>query len=159
MMNYTSKQPKNFIKSIQIIHIALLISVVLFAMYVIITTWKGLFFSYHENKPFLYLAILISFAGNLASKYLYAKLIKQIPAKSNLVQKAIKYSTAHIFRVAMLEFPAFMCIIFVLQSYNSFYFILAGILLLMMLTVFPTKTKFENDVPLTSNEKSILEKL
>ena len=77
----------------------------------------------------------------------------------DLAKKAIKYSTAHIFRVAMLEFPAFICIIFAMQSNNSFYFILVGILVLMMLAIYPSKYKFENDVPLTNNEKSLLEKL
>ena len=59
----------------------------------------------------------------------------------------------------MLEFPAFMCVFFVWQSNNSFYFILVGILVLMMLAIYPTKNKFENDVPLTIKEKSMLEKL
>jgi hypothetical protein len=158
-MSLNNQQPKDFIKSLQIIHFALLFLVVAFAAYVAISSKNSLFFSYEENKAFLYLAIIISFIGNLSSKFLYAKLLKQIPPKADLNQKAIKYSTAHIFRVAMLEFPALMCVIFVMQSFNSFYFILVGILVLMMLAVYPTKAKFENDVPLTSKEKSILEKL
>lgn len=157
-MSY-SKQPKDFMKSLQIIHIVLLIGVLGFAAYVAISVKDRLFFSYEEDKAFLYLAIIIAFIGNLSSKFLYAKLLKQIPEKADLSQKAIKYSTAHIFRIAMLEFPALMCVIFVLYSNNSFYFILVGILAFMMLALFPTKTKFENDVPLTSSEKSMLEKL
>jgi len=148
-MSY-SKQPKDFIKSLQIIHTALLLSVVGFAAYVAISNKESLFFSYEEDKAFLYLAIIISFLGNLSSKYLYAKLIKQIPVKADLTQKAVKYITAHIFRVAMLAFPALMCVIFVMQSNNTFYFLLVGILVLMILAVYPTKNKFENDVQLSS---------
>jgi len=59
----------------------------------------------------------------------------------------------------MLEFPALMCVLFVYQSNNSFYFILTGILVLMMASLHPTKNKFESDVPLTNEEKSMLEKL
>ena len=158
-MSTHNQQPKDFIKSLQIIHFSLLFLVIAFAAYVAISSKDGLFFSYEEDKAFLYLAIIISFIGNLASKFLYGKLISQISSKASLNQKAIKYSTAHIFRVAMLEFPALMCAIFVMQSFNSFYFILVGILVLMMLAIYPTKQKFEKDVPLTSKEKSILEKL
>ncbi|WP_111708395.1 hypothetical protein [Lutibacter citreus] len=158
-MSYTNQQPKDFIKSLQIIHGALLAAVLVFGAYVAFQGKDILFFSYEDDKPFLFLAIIIAFAGNLASKYLYAKLLKQISEKENLNQKVVKFSTAHIFRVAMLEFPAFMCIFFAMQSNNSFYFILVGILVLMMLAIIPTKSKFENDVPLTNSEKSILEKL
>jgi hypothetical protein len=155
----TSNQPKNFIKTLQIVHFLLLFSVVVFGAYVAIAAKDQLFFSYKEDKAFLYLAILISFIGNLASKFLFAKMLQQIPTKANLDEKIVKYSSAHIFRIAMLEFPAFMCIIFTMQSNNSFYFMLSGILVFMMLALFPTKDKFANEVELTDKEKSILEKL
>ena len=157
-MSY-SKEPKDFMKSLQIIHIVLLVGVLGFSAYVAYTVKEQLFFSYQEDKAFLYLAIIIAFIGNLSSKFLYSKLIKQISDKAELSQKVIKYSTAHIFRIAMLEFPALMCAIFVLYSNNSFYFILVGILSFMMLVLFPTKTTFEKDIPLTIKEKSMLEKL
>jgi len=156
-MSYINRQPKDFIKSLQIIHFALLFVVVAFGAFVAINTSENLVFTYKEDKSFLYLAILIAFIGNLSSKFLYAKLIKQIPANTDLFQKASKFSTAHIFRMAMLEFPALMCIIFVMKSNNSFYFVLVGILILMILAIYPTKAKFEKDVTLTSNEKSTLE--
>jgi len=158
-MGYINQQPKNFIKSLQIIHFALLFGVLAFGAFVLYNAKDRLFFSYQEDKAFLYLAIIISFIGNLASKSLYKKLINQIPKDAELLQKATKYSTAHVFRMAMLEFPAMMCIIFVMQSNNSFYFILVGILVLMMLAIYPSKNKFENDIPLSSKEKSMLEKL
>jgi len=158
-MSYINQQPKNFIKSLQIIHFALLLGVLAFGVFVMYNAKDLLFFSYQDDKAFLYLAIIISFIGNLASKSLYKKLINQIPKDAELLQKATKYSIAHVFRMAMLEFPALMCIIFVMQSNNSFYFILVGILVLMMLAIYPSKNKFENDVPLSSKEKSMLEKL
>ena len=158
-MSYIKRQPKDFMKSLQLIHFSLLFIIVIFAAYVALNAGDQLFFSYEEDKLFLYLAILISFVGNLTSKYLYAKLLKQIPADAGLSQKSVKYSTAHIFRVAMLEFPALMCIIFVMESSNSFYFILVGILILMILAVYPTKQKFANEVPLSTKEKSMLENL
>lgn len=157
-MSY-SKQPKDFIKSLQIIHSVLVFGIIAFAAYVSYATKDNLNFSYTEDKAFLYLAILIAFIGNLASKFLYAKMIKKIPSNTDLAQKAVKFSTAHVFRVAMLEFPAFMCAFFVLESNNSFYFILVGILVFMMAAIYPTKNKFEKDVPLSSKEKSMLEKL
>lgn len=158
-MSYTNRQPKDFIKSLQIIHFGLLFVVVVFGAYVAIKANENLVFSYTEDKAFLYIAIFIAFVGNLSSKFLYAKLIKQIPEKANLLEKASKFSTAHIFRMAMLEFPALMSIIFVLKSNNSFYFVLVGILILMILAIYPTKAKFQKDVTLTNKEKTMLEKL
>ena len=158
-MSYTNRQPKDFMKSLQLIHFSLLFIIVVFGAYVALNAGDQLFFSYEEDKMFLYMAILISFAGNLSSKYLYNKLLKQIPANADLSQKTVKYSTAHIFRIAMLEFPALMCIIFAMESNNSFYFILVGILILMILSVYPTKYKFANEVPLSAKEKSMLENL
>lgn len=158
-MDTSYSKPKNFIKLLQIIHFVLLMSVVVFGAYVAVQAEEQLFFSYKEDKTFLYLAILIAFIGNLASKFMYSKLLNRIPLKIDLLQKEIKYSTAQIVRMAMLEFPAFMCVIFVMKSNNSFYFILVGVLILMLLAIYPTKNKFINDVPLTTKEKSIIEKL
>jgi hypothetical protein len=158
-MSNINRQQKNFMKSLQFIHFSLLFIIVIFGAYVALNAGDQLFFSYEEDKMFLYMAILISFAGNLSSKYLYNKLLKQIPANADLSQKTVKYSTAHIFRIAMLEFPALMCIIFAMESNNSFYFILVGILILMILSVYPTKYKFANEVPLSAKEKSMLENL
>ena len=158
-MSITNQQPKDFIKSMQIIHIALMAGVVLFGLYVAYNAKDVLYFSTEGDKMFLYLAIFISFSGNLASKFLYKKLIKQISDKADLNEKVVKFSSAHIFRLALLEFPAFMCVFFAMQTNNSFYFVLVGILVFMMIAIYPTKSKFENDVPLTSKEKSLLEKL
>ena len=157
-MNTSKKGQKDFIKSIQFVHIAMLSSVVIFAVYVIVTSINKLFFSYSEGKSFLYLAILISFAGNLASKFMYAKNMKKIDKNDSFYNKASKFSAAHIVRMALLEFPAFMCIIFVMKSYNTFYFILAAILVAMMVTIYPTLNKFIKDVQLKPDEKSMLEK-
>ncbi len=158
-MSYANQQPKDFMMSLQIIHFALMMGVIIFAAYVSIHLNGQLTFSYSSDKAFLFLAITISYIGNLVSKSLFLKLIKKISKEADLSVKTTKYSSAHIFRVAMLELPAIMCIIFVLQSHNSFYFILVAILLLMLLIIFPTKVKFADDIPLTSKEKSILEKL
>lgn len=158
-MNNSNQQPKDFIKSLQIIHFVLVLVIIVFGAYAALNANEQLFFSYKEDKAFLYLAILIAFIGNLASKFLFSKLINQIPDNANLLQKASKYSIAHIFRMAMLEFPALMCIIFVMKSNNSFYYILVGILVLMILAIYPTKNKFVKNVTLTSKEKSIIEKL
>ena len=158
-MNNSNQQPKDFIRSLQIIHFVLLLVIIVFGAYAALNANEQLFFSYKEDKAFLYLAILIAFIGNLSSKFLFSKLINQIPDNANLLQKASKYSIAHIFRMAMLEFPALMCIIFVMKSNNSFYYILVGILVLMILAIYPTKNKFVKNVTLTSKEKSIIEKL
>jgi hypothetical protein len=158
-MSYTNRKPQDFIKSLQIIHSALLIGVIGFGVFVALNFKNSLYFSYTDDKVFLYMAIIIAFGGNLASKYLYAKMIKQIPAKAILSLKAAKFSSAHIFRIAMLEFPALMCVIFTMQSGNTFYFILSGILIAMMVALYPSKKRFESDVPLSLKEKSMLEKL
>ncbi|RXP63561.1 hypothetical protein EC396_01795 [Lutibacter sp. HS1-25] len=155
----SSNPPKNFIKTLQIIHLVLLLGVLIFASYVAFSVKEQVFFSYSQDKAFLYLAILISFIGNLSSKTLFGKLLKQIPVDVNLNEKLVKYSTAHIFRIAMLEFPALMCCIFVLYSNNSFYFILVGILSVIMLVLFPIKYKLSKELELTDKEKSMLEKL
>ncbi len=158
-MSTINQQPKNFIKLLQVIHLVLVASVLLFTSYVFFKDKDVLFFSYEDNRPFLFLAIIIAFGGNLVSKYLYANLLNKITISTDFMLKTIKFSTAHFYRLALLEFPAFLCIFFTMQFNNSFYFILVGILVLMMLAIYPTKNKFKNDVALTNEEKSMLEKL
>ena len=98
-MNNNNKQPKDFMKSLQIVHIFLLTGVIGFGIYVFLSAKDQLFFSYQEDKAFLYLAIIISFIGNLASKSLYAKLLKQISEKASFDQKIIKYTINHLIQI------------------------------------------------------------
>ncbi len=158
-MSYTNQQPRDFMISLQIIHFILMMVIIAFSAYVSIHLNGMLNFSYASDRTFLFIAITISFIGNLLSKSIFLKLIKKIPENANLLEKTKKYSIAHLLRLILLLLPAFMCIIFVMESHNSFYFILVGILLLMMLAIFPNKIKFANKVPLSDKEKSILQKL
>lgn len=149
----------NFIKTLQLIYTFLIASVVIFALYVAYWQKDLLFFSVKEEKTFLYLAILVAFAGNLASKFMYNKQINQIFLNHSFKEKKVKYTSANIVKIALLEAPAIMCIMFVLQSGNSFYFILVAILMFMMVLSFPSKSKFEQEVPLKGEEKSKLQNL
>lgn len=158
-MNQETNLPKNFIKTLQIISIALIVSIVLLAIYVWYITQDILFFSTKEDKMFLFMAIIISFAAHLSSKYIFSKLIEGIDFKATFSFKVTKFTSAHIVRMALLEFPAIMCLVFVMISGNSFYFILAGILVFIMRSYYPTKEKFKDVIPLNTKEKSMLESL
>lgn len=147
------KPNTTFIKTLQIVYFFFIVSIITFSLYVSYWQKETLFFSFTEGKTFLYIAILVAFTGNLAGKFMYNKLIREILLNHSLTEKKSKYITASIVRAAMLEIPAFMCVAFTSYSNNSFYFILVAILLLMFVVSFPTKNKFIQEVPLKGSEK------
>jgi len=70
--------------------------------------------------------------------------------------KSEKYKVAHIVRLALLEFPALMCLYFGYVTNNSFYLIVVSLLVFMMLTVFPSRNRFSDEVELNNDEKTQL---
>ena len=152
----TGSNKSQFIKILQVIHIAFVVGVVIFALFTIMTHKSRLFFSVETNKIFLYVALIVAFLGNWLSKTVYNKILSKLKLVSNFNDKILKYTKAFIYKLAFLEFATIVCILLAYKFYNSFYLILVFILIIIMLAEFPTKNKIIRIVPFSSEEKSML---
>jgi hypothetical protein len=152
----TTSNKSGFIKILRLIHIGLVSGIVIFALFTIMTHKSRLFFSVETDKNFLYIALIVAFLGNWASKTIYNNTLRKLSINSNFNDKILKYTNAYIYKLAFLEFAAMLCTFLAYKFYNSFYLILVCILIIIMLSKYPSKNKIVNDVPFTSEEKSML---
>jgi len=152
----TSFNISKFFKSLQAVHIGIMLSVIFISLLLFINTKDALQLNFNGDKTFMFMAIIIGYGGKFVGKMMFNRLISKLPFKAGLALKTEKYRMAHIVRLALLEFPAFMCLYFAFVTNNSFYFIVVGLLVFMMLTIFPSRNRFSEEVELNNDEKTQL---
>ena len=148
--------PSKFFKSLQAIHIGVMLSVIFISLLLYINIKETLQLNFDGDKTFMFMAIIIGYGGKFVGKMMFNRLMSQLPFKAGLALKSEKYKVAHIVRLVLLEFPALMCLYFGYVTNNSFYLIVVGLLVFMMLTVFPSRNRFSDEVELNNDEKTQL---
>ncbi len=148
--------PSAFFKLLQAIHIGMMLSLIFLSLLLFIFLKEALNLDFDGNRTFMFMALIIGYGGKFSGKIMFRKLMRQLPFKAGLALKLEKYKVAHIVRLAMLEFPAFMCLYFTYVTNNSFYLLIVGLLVFMMLTVFPSRNRFSDEVELNNDEKTQL---
>lgn len=148
--------PSKFFKSLQAIHIGIMLSLIFVSVLLLIALSNTLVLNFDGNRTFMFMALIIGYGGKFSGKMMFSRLMSQLPFKAGLSLKSEKYRVAHIVRLAMLEFPAFMCMYFTFVTHNSFYLLIVALLLFMMLTVFPSRNRFSEEVELNNDEKTQL---
>lgn len=146
--------PKSFIKTITVIHLALIMGLLLFSgvSYTLVET-NFLSFDF-ENDIFSLIVPAFAIGGAFASNFIANKKISELSAIESLKDKLIGYQTASIIRFALLEGPALLGIVIYLQTGNLFYLLIAGTVIAYFVTVRPTKDKIEMDLNFSFEQKA-----
>ena len=145
--------PESFLKSISIIHLALLAGQVIFAIVAYAQSVKVFFGISYMDDVFMYIVPLAAIFGFIAGYSIFKKQLAAIRSKNSLGEKIIAYQTALIIRYALLEGPCLLAIVAYLLNNNLFYLVVAGLLILYFIFLRPTMEKVENDLDLNFNEK------
>lgn len=146
--------PKSFIKTITIIHLALIMGLLLFSgvSYTLVET-NVLSFDF-ENDIFSLIVPVFAIGGAFASNFIYTKKINELTSLESLKDKVMGYQTACIIRFALLEGPALLGIVYYMQTGNLLFLIIAGALIVYFVTLRPTKEKIETDLNFSFEQKS-----
>jgi hypothetical protein len=145
--------PESFLKSISIIHLALLAGQVIFAIVAYAQSVKVYFGIHYMDDVFMYIVPLAAIGGFMTGYTIFKKQLAAIRSKNTLGEKIIAYQTALIIRYALLEGPCLLAIVAYLLNNNLFYLVVAGLLILYFIFLRPTMEKVENDLDLNFNEK------
>lgn len=144
---------QTFVKIIAIIHAALLIGEVLFAIVAFVETKSiGLNLKLGSD-PFFYIVPFLIVAGMLLGSFLFTQQISEAADKNSLNEKLAGYQTALITRFAIAEGPSLLGIVGYMLSGNVIYLILVGVNVLYFILIRPTKDKIAEDLSLTNEEK------
>ncbi|MEM7483707.1 MAG: hypothetical protein AAF348_00720 [Bacteroidota bacterium] len=160
MTNNTEQlTPRSFIKTLTILHLALIVGPVVFAVFAYFQIQNTTIdFTDTDNSFFLIIpifAIGAIFMGNLV----YKKLTAEISKISGLKQKLMRLQTASLIKFASVEAPALFSVVVFYITENMAFLLIAVVLIFYFFTLRPTKVKIENLLALRGEEKSQFNKM
>ena len=147
------------LKSLQIVHRALLLGLVLFAAIAFYLNYSGNFIAGLKSydQPLQVIAITLSFGGFFIGSLLFKKKMQQIKDSSpELRVKLSTYRSAAIMQWALLEGPALFAIICFLLVGNYAFLALAVVFIILFAVTAPNKTKMMLLLQLTEEEMATL---
>ena len=143
------------LKSLQIVHRALLLGLVLFAAIAFYLNYSGNFIAGLKSydQPLQVIAITLSFGGFFIGSLLFKKKMQQLKDSSpELRVKLSTYRSAAIMQWALLECPALFAIICFLLVGNYAFLALAVVFIILFAVTAPNKTKMMLLLQLTEEE-------
>ena len=143
------------LKSLQIVHRALLLGLVLFAAIAFYLNYSGNFIAGLKSydQPLQVIAITLSFGGFFIGSLLFKKKMQQLKDSSpELRVKLSTYRSAAIMQWALLEGPALVAIICFLLVGNYAFLALAVVFIILFAVTAPNKTKMMLLLQLTEEE-------
>jgi len=156
-MEQITLTPSNYIKSLKIVHIALVLGIVFFALISILLQSKGFGDLGEEIKNILLILVPIFVAfGILASRFIFKQRIKTIDKSFSLKKKLENYRSALILKFALIEAPSFFAIVSYLLTGDYIFLVLVVILIVVFIFYTPSLTKSINDLELSRVESDIL---
>lgn len=146
--------PGSYIKTISIIHFALIAGQVIFALAAFSVTKNVHFDKRSTGDPLFLVVPAVYFCSIFAGRFIFQKLTASLEGKATLKEKLDGYQTALIVRDALFEAPSLFAIVAFLTSGNLFYFIYTGFAVASMISLRPTREKIEDELKLSFEEKT-----
>ena len=155
MTNYQSPEqtPRKFLKTLSLLHAALLGAQILFAGVVLLLNSDRDIGTQASDNVFLYVVPVMSGMSFLLSRFLFSSLVAKARAKDSLKEILVAYQGAFLVRLALLEAPSLFAIVTYFVTGNIILLAVSGLIILYFLTLAPSKQKVESDLNLSYNHK------
>jgi hypothetical protein len=148
-----TQTPKTFLKTLSIIHLALIAGQVLFAITALGIKTKHQTDVKNSNEAFMFIVPLLALAGFVAGHMLFKQQVNKLSGETSLKEKIKGYQGAVIVRFALLEGPSLFAIVAFLLTKNLLFLLVSALIILYFISLRPTKEKTENDLNLSYEEK------
>jgi hypothetical protein len=133
--------------SLRLIYFAILAGTVMFAGIIYFVSDDGNTEGAHEERNVLVIVLFVAAIALSVSSFLWRKDIGKIQQQSgSLTEKFEAYRAAAIKRYAIIEFAALLCIICYLISGEIRLYIAAAILIVYLLTLFPSPARIASQI-------------
>jgi len=152
------QSPKTILKTLPIIHIALLLGQVLFCIVVFTTQKQTPKFNISTTAdPFLFVVPVMAIASFATSNFLFRQQLTIAAGKPTVAQKIQSYQAASIVRFALLEGASLFGIVTYLLTGNLLFISISGLIILYFIFIRPTKDKIVSDLNLDYQEVAALD--
>jgi len=155
-MNATEQTSKEYFRSLQIVHLALLLGISSFTIIVFFLNYSGglNIGDGNLNCIFQYIVPAMLVCCLIASNLINKSKINKIKQKTNLLDKLGDYRSAFIIKFALLEGPAFFAIVVFLLTANEVYLIYILPIIILFIILRPTKDKIIMELELNNDERA-----
>lgn len=149
---------KDFFKSVQIIHLALITGVIILGIFAYSFHYIGIEMEGGKDLNFdlIYVVPVFAIAGIIASNLVFKQKLKECIARPNLKEKLNCYRSALIIKFALIEGSSFFALVAFLLTGDLLYLGFAAILVVVFITYIPSKEKSIVDLELNQTEKQII---
>ena len=145
----TFKQtPDSLIRTMSIIHLALLAGQMLLALGAFAQSTKIFFGIMYLDDYYVYIVPVLAMTGLFGGYVLFKKQLKAIRYKSPMSEKLEAYQNALIIRFALLEIPSLFAIAAYMVIGNLFFLAVSGFLMIYFIFLRPTTEKIDTDLQL-----------
>ena len=152
MDSRTRTTPRNFLKTITLLHMALSTGPII-AGFIFYNSTSIKEYKEAAGDFFIYVFPLIGLIGVLASAFMFKTLTKNIAEKSSLQEKLAAFQSASLIRYALLEGPALLNLVWFSKTGNLLYLTVAGVLVLLLVLQRPTRLKIDRELQLKGEHK------
>ena len=151
--------PKSFIKTLSIIHLGLMAGPFLFGVVIYSQTTDSYMDYSNTEDIFIYIVPIIAITGIFVGNLLFKQKMRSAGELDGLRPKLFQFQTASLIKYALIEGPALLGIVAFDNTSNLTYLYIAGILILFMYLLRPTKEKIALGLDLKGEEKAQFNKL
>lgn len=150
--------PKEALKTLRILHFALLAGMIFFSLVALFLFYNGLEpIDVELSRAFTYIIPIFVVSGYVASHLLFKNRMGVARSAKYLTEKLTHYRAAFIVRLALLEGPAFFAIVAYMLTSELIFLGWAAIIIVYFITLWPTPAKIVADLALNYNEQHELE--
>jgi len=157
-MSESTNPPANHFRTMQIIYGSFMLGILAFSLFAYFSM-DNLVYEIDMDDVFTFIVPFLALSGVFISPILYKSTIRKIQSTDTLQTKIATYQSATIIKGAMLEAPALLAVVAAFLANNGVFLIIVALLLIIMYLRFPSQEKFENEVDLSMEEKSKIDKL
>lgn len=147
--------PKQFFKSVKIIHFAMMTGILFFGIIAFILNYScGQFIENKELENVLLLVVVVFLLAEvIGSNFIFKYQLKECYKQTALKDKLLCYRSALIVRIAMIEGVSFFVIIAYVLTGNFLFLVFLVLLLFIFLLFMPTLEKTRTDLKLNYDEE------
>ena len=147
----TSKQ---YFRTLNVIHYALLAGQLLFAGVVLYLTYgKTQPVVGTQNRVFIYMVPLIALLAVLISQLIYRQKLKKLKSYPDLIPKMTEYQSIFIIRLALVEGASLFAIVVYLLTVEAIFISIGVLLMVYFVLLRPTRIKIAMDLELDASDK------
>ncbi|MEP0265893.1 hypothetical protein [Dokdonia sp.] len=143
---------KAFIRTIYFLHYGIMLSLAVFSGYAIYSSRRLGSLSFTQ-QPMEFIIPLSLIGAIILGKFLTKLILNNNKKPKTLLQKLGLYQTTHLIRIATVEGVGLFAALTYLTTNNLFFLLIAGLAMILLIMMIPSKDKIERAITLTPEDE------